>query len=1178
MRFAALQRKNDAGAPSPGGLRIGDAHDSYEQEADRVAERVSSGGHLGGWSIAKVDMGRLQRDPTNDAPQSPGPQPKPDNYDEAAKKIGEAFLKTDAGKQLLDAAKADPLVKDAEAFVETLPGKVIAGAAAVSAVSALAATHTPLPAQIPAIPLDSVKPGLTVKITYEGPVDKPTKAMITIGYTPKAATSKKKGKETQAEKYHAQTQALAADQRKFREGLKSPYEKRLEAAEEQEQLNAYLRYRHDPLAPAAAAGAPAGGGLLNQPAAPAGGLQLQPPQFQSPLQKHGASLMNQKLKLESIPGLDTSKKEDTPVQRKAAGQPLLEDATPVREAIRSGGRPLDAETRRAMESGFGYDFRKVRIHDDAQAAESARALGAHAYTTGTDVVFAAGRYDPQSEAGRKLLAHELTHVVQQSRDLPARPAGIRSAPVQIQRDVDEGTEEKDSSSWFSNPIEKIKKFVRKLPGYKLFTLILGKDPVTNEKVELNSTNLLMALFNLIKADDVFKRIQESGALEKAYQWVVDELARLELNWNYFKGLIDQALDSVSWKDIKDPKAALERIADIFRPAYEKVKTFAFAAADKVLEFAMEAALALVGGTGILDTFRQIGDAFKKILKDPMAFLSNLVDALKLGFNNFLANIVEHLKKAVVEWIFGEIASTGIRLPKKFDLAGILSLILQVLGLTWDRFRLKLVGLIGEDAVRFLEGAFDFLVQLAKAKDLGVAWKMILEKADNLIDTMLDAVKSWVIETIVKTAIVKVIAMLNPAGAIVQAIQAIYKTVSFFIEKAKQIKALVDAIIKSISNIAYGKLQQAADYVEATMGKTLPVIIGFLADQIGLGGIGKTVAGIIKKVQDRVDKAVDKVLEWIVSKGKGFYEKAKATAGQVLEWFKQRKDVLVGDEEHSIYMEGSEDSPKLMIASVPGKSWSEYLQNKKPPAGKSDLLKQTRKMCEDVEKPLPPSKDDKEKADNVEKKRKLFNDIAANIVALGFSAEDNAPASVIKYGDTRAEDGGGNDAEANPLSLKHPKGTPPSDEPPIWKKLGSLVGKKNYVQGHLLNHNVGGEGRRFNLTPINKKANADHLNKIERTVKKTVHQDKKVMSYKVHVVYGGHTEKPKRYLKLQDMQKNGALSGKQKTEIAEFEAEQLLCTKFEYRAAELTYDGQQKQWVEVKNGVTYEDKVENKIEE
>lgn len=84
----------------------------------------------------------------------------------------------------------------------------------------------------------------------------------------------------------------------------------------------------------------------------------------------------------------------------------------VHDALASPGRPLDSSTRAFMEGRFGHDFGRVRVHTDARAAESARAVDALAYTVGADIVFGAGQYAPSTSAGRALLAHELTHVLQ----------------------------------------------------------------------------------------------------------------------------------------------------------------------------------------------------------------------------------------------------------------------------------------------------------------------------------------------------------------------------------------------------------------------------------------------------------------------------------------------------------------------------------------------------------------------------------------------------------------------------------------------------------------------------------------------------------------------------------------------------------------------------------------------
>lgn len=116
------------------------------------------------------------------------------------------------------------------------------------------------------------------------------------------------------------------------------------------------------------------------------------------------------------------------LQRDAAG-PAPAHAPPlVHEVLRAPGRPLDDATRGFMEPRFGHRFSDVRVHDDARAAASARAVGAHAYTVGSHVVFGEGRHAPGSTEGRSLLAHELAHVVQQRGASSAPPQRLAVSP------------------------------------------------------------------------------------------------------------------------------------------------------------------------------------------------------------------------------------------------------------------------------------------------------------------------------------------------------------------------------------------------------------------------------------------------------------------------------------------------------------------------------------------------------------------------------------------------------------------------------------------------------------------------------------------------------------------------------------------------------------------------------
>jgi len=125
----------------------------------------------------------------------------------------------------------------------------------------------------------------------------------------------------------------------------------------------------------------------------------------------------------------------------------------VEEVLNSPGEPLDASTRGIMEPRFGHDFSRVRVHTDARAGESAQVINALAYTVGRDVVFEAGRYAPHTSEGRKLLAHELAHVVQQS-GLQTRP----QANLALSSPDDAGEQEaSDFADRFERDTESVEK-------------------------------------------------------------------------------------------------------------------------------------------------------------------------------------------------------------------------------------------------------------------------------------------------------------------------------------------------------------------------------------------------------------------------------------------------------------------------------------------------------------------------------------------------------------------------------------------------------------------------------------------------------------------------------------------------------------------------------------------------
>ncbi|MBY5530193.1 DUF4157 domain-containing protein [Rhizobium leguminosarum bv. viciae] len=119
------------------------------------------------------------------------------------------------------------------------------------------------------------------------------------------------------------------------------------------------------------------------------------------------------------------------VMQRAAVNETVPEQVPdiVYDVLRSSGQPLDRGTREFMEERFNHDFSAVRVHTDARAAESARAVGARAYATGKHIAFGRGEFRPSMTDGLRLLAHELTHVVQQDNSTEAVPRELRLGPI-----------------------------------------------------------------------------------------------------------------------------------------------------------------------------------------------------------------------------------------------------------------------------------------------------------------------------------------------------------------------------------------------------------------------------------------------------------------------------------------------------------------------------------------------------------------------------------------------------------------------------------------------------------------------------------------------------------------------------------------------------------------------------
>ncbi|MGB8380945.1 MAG: hypothetical protein WCG47_06770, partial [Dermatophilaceae bacterium] len=280
---------------------------------------------------------------------------------------------------------------------------------------------------------------------------------------------------------------------------------------------------------------------------------------------------------------------------------------------------------------------------------------------------------------------------------------------------------------------------------------------------------------------------------------------------------------------------------------------------------------------LLNVLARAAAAIGKIIKDPIGFLGNFVNAVKTGIVNFGTNILEHLKKGLQKWLFGALAEGGIQLPEKWDLKGVIQLVLSILGLTWERIKARIFAKVPglQPVWDKLVGAFE-IIKILITEGVGGLWKWVLEKAGDIKEMVMSQIKEMVVTQIVKAGITWLISMLNPAGAFIKACKMIYDVVMFFVERAAQIKEFVDAVLDSVESIAAGGVGAVAAKIEDTLGKLVPILIGFLASLLGLGGISDK----IKKILEMVQKPVMKVVDWVIGKAVGIGKRLIGVAKRV----------------------------------------------------------------------------------------------------------------------------------------------------------------------------------------------------------------------------------------------------------------------------------------------------------
>ncbi|GAA3478687.1 hypothetical protein [Streptomyces yanii] len=277
---------------------------------------------------------------------------------------------------------------------------------------------------------------------------------------------------------------------------------------------------------------------------------------------------------------------------------------------------------------------------------------------------------------------------------------------------------------------------------------------------------------------------------------------------------------------------------------------------------------------LLGILAKAASAIMKIIKDPIGFLGNLVKAVGAGLQLFITNIADHLKKGVVSWLLGAAVKAGLDLPQKFDLKGIIQIIGSLLGLTWANIRARVTRKgVPEQAMSAVEQSVPVAQTLAREGPAG-AVKEITEEAGDLKTTILEKLTSYLIPTVIIAGITWIISLLNPASAFVRAVKGIIDIVTFIVNQGAQIVEFVNAVLDAVIAIANGGSAGVPKMVEAALAASVPLLIGFLASLLGIGGLANKVKSVFHAVARPVNRAIDKIVGFIVKAGKKLWAKLK----------------------------------------------------------------------------------------------------------------------------------------------------------------------------------------------------------------------------------------------------------------------------------------------------------------
>lgn len=536
--------------------------------------------------------------------------------------------------------------------------------------------------------------------------------------------------------------------------------------------------------------------------------------------------------------------------------------------------------------------------------------------------------------------------------------------------------------------------------------------------------------------------------------------------------------------------------------------------DDPARFIIEGLLKLVGiePARFWAMIDKLGQVIDGIAADPMGFANNLMDALGQGFQQFFDRFPEHLLQGLLDWLFSKLGETGVRMPKDFSLSSIITLFLEMMGITWPRIRTLIGKHIGEENLELIEKAVELVSTLMEQGPEGI-FEMIKEQFDpqTILDSVIEAVKDYVMEALITKVTARILAMFNPAGAIIQAIEAIYRVLKWIFENAAKIFTLVETVVNGAAEILAGNTSGLANAIESALAGLIAPVIGFLADYIGLGGIPEAIKTAVLGLQQRVEQILDRVIGFLADRAKGLL-KAMGIGGKegddtaaTISITEPFKDEAKEDHTAELRTVGKGKNKKMEILVRSDERNLETLIDILSATDK-DKADQLKKEYEEISKDMASSSQETQKSQGHEYyKQRLQSivDILADVVI-----PEESERTLVSY---TMSSGRASVVTADPLT-KNVGNTKPSKattQLAVPSDVKDLIAKKSGGASQLTGvHMLAGPGQ-FNLHGPNEAwnlAGGNHQMNVqmfdpERESNEKIHQNNLSVRYKVEAFYG-----------------------------------------------------------------------------